>query len=139
MNTVKARGVGRTSWRMVAVVTVVGLLGFAPVTANASDGVDEAGGAVQMFSDTQCVSGNFCLWSSASYLGTFTSVSGTATSAVSTRASGSRSVWNRTGKAVRVHSGTGGTGSSACYGAGTKLPDIDITSRSVVVQSGSSC
>lgn len=138
MNTVKARIRGqRLSWRAVAMITVVGLLGFAPVSASASDEVDETEGVVQLFSEAQCTSGIFCIWSSASYSGTFGKAS--STTATATGFTTGKSVWNRSGKAARVFSGTGGTGSSVCYAAGTKLSSTSVPARSVALLSGSSC
>ncbi len=138
MNTVKVRVVGRrTSWRLAAMVAVVGLLGFAPVSATASDEVGEPEGIIQLFSESQCVSGNFCVWSAASYSGTFGKA--TSTSPASTGFSTGMSVWNRSSKAARVYSGTGGTGSWVCYTPSTKISSTSVPARSVALLSGSTC
>lgn len=141
MNTVEARTRGqRPSWRTVAMITVVGLLGFAPVSASASDEpgeVDETEVVVQLFSEAQCSNGVFCVWSATSYLGTFSGASSTVAS--STGFTTGRSVWNRSGRAARVFSGTGGTGSWVCYVPGAKVASISVPARSSAVLSGSSC
>ena len=141
MNTVKARVVGRrTSWRLVAMVTVAGLLGFTPVTASASEdvgSVDSTEGIVQLFSESQCLSGSFCVWSASNYSGVFGRA--TSTTPSSTGFTTGMSVWNRSGKAARVYSGTGGTGSWVCYAANAKIPSISAPARSAALLSGSSC
>lgn len=119
---------------------VGGLLGLTPLTATASDdteGADETAGGVQVLSLDQCSNGFFCLWSNSAYTGTFTQTA--STSPVNLGSTVSRSVWNRTGKAVRVYAGTGGTGSSVCFNPTTRSGSISITSRSVAVQSGTFC
>jgi len=141
MNTEKARVVGRrASWRIVAMVTVVGLLGFAPVTASASDGVGESDGTettVQLFSDAQCAVSTFCVWSEVSFSGVFSRA--TSTASVSTGFFTAKSVWNRSSRAARVYSGTGGTGSWVCYTPNMKVASTSLPARSVALLSGSSC
>lgn len=141
MNTVKARIRGqRPSWRAVAVITVVGLLGFAPVSASASDEVDHADeteAVVQLFSEAQCSSGAFCVWSEANYLGVIGKAISTASA--STGYQQARSLWNRSGRAARAYSGTGATGSWACFAPGAKSASTWVSARSVVLLSGSSC
>ncbi len=141
MNTVRARVAGRhTSWRLVAMVVVVTLLGFAPVTASASDEVgdsDETETVVQLFSEAQCTSGVFCVWSSVNYSGAFNRA--TSTAPVSTGFGTARSAWNRSSKAARAYSGTGGTGSWVCYGPGARVASTSVLAQSVALLSGSSC
>jgi len=141
MNTVKAHVAARhTSWRLVAMVAVVTLLGFAPVTASASDEVgesDETETVVQLFSEAQCTSGAFCVWSEASYVGIYRGVASTAP--VSTGFVNSKSLWNRSSRAARVYSGTGGTGSWVCYLPSTKISSTSVPARSIALLSGSSC
>lgn len=142
MNTMDARAVRRRRpfWRTVSTIVVVGLLGLTPLSATASDdteGADETMGGVQVLSVDQCSNAFFCLWSNTGYTGTFTQTA--ASSPASVNSATARSVWNRTGKAVRVYAGTGGTGSSVCYGPNARSGTILITSRSIVVQSGTSC
>jgi hypothetical protein len=130
----------RPFWRTVSTIVVVGLLGLTPLSATASDGTagaDETTGGVQVLSLEQCSNAFFCLWSGTGYTSTFTQT--VSTSPVGINSTNARSVWNRTGKAVRVYSGTGGTGSSVCYGPNARSGSISITSRSVAVQSGTSC
>ena len=118
-------------------VVVVGLLGFAPVTATASDEVGEPEGIIQLFSEAQCVSGNFCVWSATSYSGAFSRA--TSTSPASTGFTTGMSVWNRSSKAARIYSGTGGSGSWVCYAPSTKISSTSVPARSVALLSGSTC
>lgn len=130
----------RKLWRTVSIVIIGGLLGLTPLSATASDepeGADEITGGVQVLSLDQCSNAFFCLWSNGGYTGTFTQTASSSPAGVN--ATVARSVWNRTGKAVRVYSGTGGTGSSVCYAPNARSGTISITSRSIVVQSGTSC
>lgn len=133
----------RPFWRTVSTIVVVGLLGLTPLSATASDGTAGADettgdvGGVQVLSLEQCSNAFFCLWSGNGYTSTFTQT--VSTSPVAVNSTNARSVWNRTGKAVRVYSGTGGTGTSVCYGPNARSGSISITSRSVAVQSGTSC
>ncbi|MBF0723525.1 peptidase inhibitor family I36 protein [Sanguibacter inulinus] len=141
MNTVKAHVAGRhTSWRLVAMVAVVTLLGFAPVTASASDGVGESDGSesvVQLFSEAQCTSGAFCVWSEPSFAGIYRGVASTAP--LSTGFVNSKSLWNRSSRAARVYSGTGGTGSWVCYTPSMKIASLSVPARSVALLASSSC
>lgn len=141
MNTVKAHVAGRhTSWRLVAMVAVVTLLGFAPVTASASDEVGESDGSesvVQLFSEAQCTSGAFCVWSEPSFAGIYRGVASTAP--LSTGFVNSKSLWNRSSRAARVYSGTGGTGSWVCYTPSMKIASLSVPARSVALLASSSC
>lgn len=141
MNTVKAHVAGRhTSWRLVAMVAVATLLGFAPVTASASDGVGESDGSepvVQLFSEAQCTSGAFCVWSEPSFAGIYRGVASTAP--LSTGFVNSKSLWNRSSRAARVYSGTGGTGSWVCYTPSMKIASLSVPARSVALLASSSC
>ncbi|KQT96583.1 hypothetical protein ASG53_16010 [Sanguibacter sp. Leaf3] len=122
---------------MVAVVT---LLGFAPVTASASDGVGESDGSepvVQLFSEAQCTSGAFCVWSEPSFAGIYRGVASTAP--LSTGFVNSKSLWNRSSRAARVYSGTGGTGSWVCYTPSMKIASLSVPARSVALLASSSC
>lgn len=138
MNTVEARVKGqRPSWRAVAMVAVVGLLGFTPVSASASDDVDETEVVVQLFSEAQCSSGAFCVWSEVNYAGVVGRA--TSTASASTGYQQARSLWNRSAKAARAYSGTGATGTWVCYTPGAKTASTLVPARSVVLLSGSSC
>lgn len=138
MNRVKARTRGqRPSWRAVAMITVVGLLGFAPVSASASDDVDETEVVVQLFSEAQCSSGAFCVWSADNYLGVIGKA--TSTASTSTGYQQARSLWNRSGRAARAYSGTGATGAWVCFDPGAKTASTWVAARSVVLLSGSRC
>ena len=127
----------RPSWRTVATVVVAGLLGLTPLSATASDDMKSTDDLVQAWSSDQCSANFFCLWSGSSYTGTFTQTASTTPAPVNSTTA--KSVWNRTGKAVRVYSGTGATGSSVCYGSNARSASISISSRSIVVLSGTSC
>lgn len=127
----------RPFWRTVSTVVVVGLLGLAPLSATASDDTQSTDELVQVMSSDQCSNYFFCLWSGSGYTGAFTQTASTVPAPVNSATA--RSVWNRTGKAVRVYAGTGATGNSVCYGPNARSTQIAITSRSIVVQSGTSC
>lgn len=138
MSTMDARTVRRRfSRRAAATVMVAGLLGLTPLSATASDDTESTGELVQAMSSDQCSNSFFCLWSGSSYTGAFTQTVSTVPAPVNSTTA--KSVWNRTSKAVRVYSGTGATGSSVCYGPDARSASISITSRSIVVQSGTSC
>jgi hypothetical protein len=89
------------------------------------------------FSAAQCGTGKFCLWSGASYTGSFwsTAAVGPAESAVSV----ARSVWNRTSVDVRVYSGSGGTGSVTCWEVGAQSDSTSVGSASVRTMSATTC
>lgn len=127
----------RPSWRAVATVVVAGLLGLTPLSATASDDMSSTDDLVQAWSSDQCSNSFFCLWSGSNYTGAFTQTVSTVPAPVN--ATSSQSVWNRTTRAVRVYSGAGATGSSVCYGPNARSASISIASRSIVVQSGTSC
>lgn len=141
MNTMDgSTGRRRALWRAVSIVIVGGLLGLTPLTATASDeaeGADETTGDVQMLSISQCGARSFCLWSNSGFTGTFTQTTSPGPTAVSSTTS--RSVLNKTGRAVRVFSGANGTGSSVCYAPNAQFSSVSITSRSIVVLSGTAC
>jgi hypothetical protein len=88
-------------------------------------------------SAAQCGTGKFCLWSGASYTGSFwsTAAVGAAESAVGV----ARSVWNRTSVDVRVYSGSGGTGSVTCWDAGAQSDSTSVGSASVRTMSATTC
>lgn len=130
----------RALWRAVSIAIVGALLGLTPLAATASDeneGTDDITGGVQLMSISQCGSTSFCLWSNVSYTGTFTQT--TSTGPTTVNSTNSRSVLNNTTRAVRVYSGLNGTGSSVCYAPSARSGSISITSRSIVIQSGTAC
>jgi hypothetical protein len=114
-------------------VSVLALLAFGGMTpAMAADP-----GSVS--SSSECSAGRFCLWSGALYTGNFWSTTLTTPTNTTAVVKTSLSVMNLTGKAVRVFSGIGGSGSSVCYTAGTSLPNTYVTAGSVQVLTGTSC
>ncbi len=104
----------------------------APTSARADDDVAEP------YALSQCTSGRFCLWSGAVYTGSFFST--TSTSVVGTgNVSRAQSLWNRTGKAVRVYTGSGGSGSSTCFAPGAQAATTSLQSGSAQVLATTSC
>jgi hypothetical protein len=125
---------GVTLRRRLAAVSalVLALGGFAPSVAQADDDAP-----ITPFSSSQCASGRFCIWSATGYSGTFwsTGSAGDQNTTVAT----ARSVWNRTGVAVRMYSGSGTTGVWVCYDAGDISSSTSIGSASVRTMTTSSC
>lgn len=118
--------------RIAAIGAFALLFSFLTPAAQADDPV-----AIQPYSSSQCASGRFCLWSSASYSGSFWSIGTSGTHAVSF--SPARAVWNRTGVAVRVYSGSSGTGSWICYSSGAQVSSTSIPSGSVRTMTSATC
>lgn len=87
-------------------------------------------------SSTACASGRMCLWGGAVYTGAFFSTTSSTDVASPTT---SKSVWNRTAYAVRVYSGAGESGSSACFVPGTQIANTTLASGSVKILSATTC
>lgn len=121
---------GRRAATLVAVVAGFLVAGGA-TAASASE-------PLSIDSSAQCSTGQFCLWSGTVYTGVFASISSTATANV-TSVPVARSVRNLTGRAVRLYSGAGGTGSFVCYGSGADLANTSVGSGSVQIQAGTVC
>ncbi|MBD8059300.1 peptidase inhibitor family I36 protein [Cellulomonas sp. JH27-2] len=85
----------------------------------------------------QCEAGQFCVWSSAGYVGTFQSVGSTTVKATAMPVA--RSVWNRSGKAAAVYSGLSGSGAATCYAPGTQISATSVAAASFRLLSTSSC
>ncbi|RYV52995.1 peptidase inhibitor family I36 protein [Pengzhenrongella frigida] len=111
-----------------------GLSLVAPSPSATAVGVDLVG----PMSSSQCASGTFCLWSSALYAGSFWSTSSQSLVNVG-GVTGARSLWNRTGFAVRVYSAAGGGGSSSCFAPGTQKSQVALASFSVKVLTTTAC
>lgn len=111
---------------------VLALTGLAPSVAQADDDAP-----ITPFSASQCASGRFCLWSGTGYSGTFWSTGSAGDQ--NTPISLARSVWNRTGVAVRMYSGAGITGVWVCYDAGDISSATSIGSASIRTMTTSSC
>lgn len=91
--------------------------------------------SVEPLSSSACAAGRMCLWGNANYLGTFVSTTTSADMTLSI----ARSAWNRTSKAVRVHSGRSGGGSSTCFPPGAQVPSTTLAALSVTVLSTARC
>lgn len=87
---------------------------------------------------SQCTSDKFCMWTNASYTGSFTYVTG---SGVTKTLSGTvKSFWNNRTKAARLYNNAGT--SSTCYAAGIKVASVSSSYQSpakVYLSSGTSC
>lgn len=86
----------------------------------------------------ECASGRFCMWTSASYTGSFTYVTGTGLT--KPLAQTVKSFWNNRSQAARLYDNAGT--SSTCYGAGIKKSSLVVSYQSpakVYLSSGASC
>ena len=87
---------------------------------------------------SQCSSGEFCMWTSASYTGSFTYVTG---DGVTRTLSGTvKSFWNDRSPAAALYNDAGP--SSTCYSAGTMKSSLSTSYQSpakVYLSAGSSC
>lgn len=95
------------------------------------------GSILEPLSFSQCLSGNVCVWSGTGYTGDFANT--TSTSAANTGILTARSVANRSTKAARVYSGTGGSGSSVCLNPGDQSSSLSIGSQSMRILTVTSC
>ena len=87
---------------------------------------------------SECSSGRFCMWSSASYTGSFTYVTGTAVTKPLTQTV--KSFWNNRAQAARLYDNAGTA--STCYGAGVMKSAVAVSYQSpakVFLSSGASC
>lgn len=87
---------------------------------------------------SECSSGRFCMWSSTSYTGSFTYVSGTAVTRPLTQTV--KSFWNNRSQAARLYDNAGT--SSTCHGAGTMKSSLAVSYQSpakVHLSAGSTC
>ena len=87
---------------------------------------------------SECSSGRFCMWASASYTGSFTYVTGTAVTKPLTQTV--KSFWNNRSQAARLYDNAGT--SSTCYGAGVMKSALAVSYQSpakVFLSSGASC
>ena len=88
-------------------------------------------------SSSQCPSSSLCLWTGASYSGTFVSTFSTAV--YNTGIVTARSVRNRALTAARIYSGTNGTGTTRCYAPGATVRSTAVTARSFRILGTSEC
>lgn len=111
------------------------VLGAVAPAAQASDDVGPV--EIAEYSSDQCAAGRFCVWSGTGYSGSFwsTSATGTLASVVTV----TRSVWNRSSRAVSTYSGAGGSGAGQCWAAGQQEPSVSAPSVSIRTMSGSTC
>jgi len=102
------------------------------------DGSGFVAGDIGTKSLGECASGRFCMWSSASYTGSFTYVTGSGVTKPLTQTV--RSFWNNRSQAARLYDNAGT--SSTCYGAGVKKSAVAVSYQSpakVLLASGASC
>lgn len=102
------------------------------------DGSGFVAGDVGTMSLSECSSGRFCMWSSTSYTGSFTYVSGTAVTKPLTQTV--KSFWNNRSQAARLYDNAGS--SSTCYGAGVMKSSLVVSYQSpakVYLSAGSTC
>ncbi|NCD21309.1 MAG: hypothetical protein EOL89_15275 [Actinobacteria bacterium] len=94
-----------------------------------------ADGGVEPSSSAQCASGQMCFWAGSGYSGQFYARSTTGTLPVSM----ARSLWNRTGVAVRVYATSNGSGSSTCLAAGAMQSVTTLATGSMRVLPTTTC
>lgn len=87
---------------------------------------------------SQCASGEFCVWSSTSYSGSFTYVTGDGV----TRTLGNQlgSLWNNRSRAARLYTNSGA--SSTCYAPGAKAASVSSSytaAQKVFLASATAC
>jgi hypothetical protein len=102
------------------------------------DGSGFVASDVGTMSLSECSSGRFCMWSSTSYTGSFTYVSGTAVTKPLTQTV--KSFWNNRSQAARLYDNAGT--SSTCYGAGVMKSSLVVSYQSpakVYLSAGSTC
>lgn len=92
---------------------------------------------VEPQSFSQCFSGNVCVWDADSYAGTFFQTA--STSATNTGIGTARSYANRSTKAARIYTGTGGSGSSTCLDPGDQVVSTSIGAQSMRILTVTSC
>ncbi|QAY63221.1 hypothetical protein ET495_08170 [Xylanimonas allomyrinae] len=117
--------------RLAAALLVLCTLSFglaSPAAASAPE--------VMPLSSASCAAGRFCLWSGSMYAGTFYGTTGNQNV---TGLSSAKSVWNRSGRAVRVFSGAAGTGTSQCFAAGVQSASVSVPAGSVRFLTTTSC
>ncbi|RNL60585.1 hypothetical protein EFK50_19920 [Nocardioides marmoriginsengisoli] len=87
---------------------------------------------------SECSSGRFCMWTSASYTGSFSYVTGSGvTKPLSTTV---KSFWNNRGQAARLYNNA--ATSSTCYAAGDKKSSLTVGYQQpakVQLSAGASC
>ncbi|MEV7972623.1 peptidase inhibitor family I36 protein [Cellulomonas sp. NPDC089187] len=120
--------------RLTTLALAAGLLIAVPPTAGAQE--DPIGGGPVVLSASQCAAGRFCLWSGAGYTGAFWSTGSAGVQ--SSQVSIARTVWNRTGVAVRLYSGSGATGTWICVNSGglytsTSMPSTSIRTMTTAI------
>lgn len=121
--------------RLAAVALSCSMMFALPALARADDSADDD--TVTAFSAGQCAAGRFCIWSAAGYAGAFWS---TASAGVqSTPVATARTVWNRSGVAVRLYASDDGTGSWTCVASGALLTSTSISSSSVRTMTTTGC
>ena len=103
---------------VTALIVSIGLLGAAP-PAPAAATPDGSVAELEPYALSDCPTGTACLWSGSAYSGSLWK--NTSTDVIVNRPAtvlATASMWNRTTYYVRLYSGVGGTGSTACYSQG---------------------
>ncbi|WP_448062784.1 peptidase inhibitor family I36 protein [Cellulomonas hominis] len=98
---------------------------------------DVVGPGIVALSSSQCASAKLCLWSGTAYTGSVFSTSASSADVGGLTSAGS--VWNRRSVAVRVYSGTGGSGTWTCIASGQQSANTALKARSVKALTTSTC
>lgn len=118
----------KTTTRIATTLAAGVLLATAGPSATFAASTDSTG---------QCPSGSFCIWGGTNYSGAFADTA--STSATSTGVATAKSVWNRSTRAARVYSGSGGTGTSTCYAPGSQIASTTAAAVSFRILSTTTC
>ena len=122
----------------VPAILLAALLLAAGATARpAAAAADDVEVSDLLFSSSQCSPASLCLWTAASYGGTFVDTFSTAV--YDTGIVTARSVRNRALTAARIYSGPDGTGTSRCYAPGTSVRSTSVTARSFRILGSTQC
>lgn len=84
-----------------------------------------------------CLAGNVCAWTGTTYTGTLAHT--TSTSATDTGFLSAGSLANKSTKAARVYSGTGGSGTWTCLNPGEQRTSVSIGAQSMRILTVTSC
>ncbi|GIG25923.1 hypothetical protein Cde04nite_21670 [Cellulomonas denverensis] len=121
--------------RLAAVALSCAMVFAVPALASADEGDGDV--AITPYAAGQCTAARFCIWSNPGYSGVFWS---TGTAGVqSTNMTTAKTIWNRTGVAVRMYAVTGGTGNWTCVNAGTLFTSTDLPVRSIRTMTTAIC
>ena len=125
------------STRVSTIALATALLAISASTSREPAAAEELDTLESITSSSQCPASSLCLWTAASYSGTFVNTFSTAV--YNTGIVTARSVRNRALTAARIYSGTNGTGTTRCYEPGATVRSTAVTARSFRILGTSEC